>query len=88
MKIHTHKGPSENSSNMKRVSSPANKCLEEYDNDFIDKQTVQCEFILTTLQNQYMRIQMTHAKNNNAYNSNFDGLSLIKGSQVIIEKID
>ena len=58
------------------------------DNDFIDKQTVQCEFILTTLQNQYMRIQMTHAKNNTSYNSDFDGLFLIKESQVIIEKID
>ncbi len=58
------------------------------DNDFIDKQSVQADFIYVASSSTYMRIRLNCAKNNNTYDSDWDNTSILEGSSVIIEKID
>ncbi len=58
------------------------------DNDFIDKQSVQADFIYVASSATYMRLRLNCAKNNNTYNSDWDNTSILEGSSIIIEKID
>ena len=58
------------------------------DDSFIDKQSVQADFIYVASSATYMRLRLNCAKNNNTYNSNWDDTAILEGSSIIIEKID
>ncbi len=58
------------------------------DDNFIDKQSVQADFLYVATTATYMRLTLNCAKNNTTYASNWDNTKILAGSSVIIEKID
>ena len=58
------------------------------DDNFIDKQSVQADFLYVATTATYMRLRLNCAKNNTTYASNWDNTKILAGSSVIIEKID